>query len=78
MADSLKGHELLRLSVSCPLTIRTENGEVYGVTRSITGEGIFLYCSERLWEGTIYTMTIKLPEKAVEVTGRLTWSNLSN
>jgi hypothetical protein len=78
MADSLKRNELLRLSVSWPLTIKTEHGEADGETRTITGEGIFLYCSERLCEGTLYSLTIKPPEKPFEVTGKLTWSNLDS
>jgi hypothetical protein len=78
MIDSMKRRELLRLSVRWPLTIKTESGEAHGETRNITGEGMFLYCSERLLEGVVYSMTIKLPEKLLEVTGQLTWSNLDN
>jgi hypothetical protein len=78
MVDSLRGHELPRLSVSWPLTVKTENWEADGETRSITGEGIFLYCSERLREGIPYSVTIKLPEKPFEVTGKLTWSNIDS
>jgi len=78
MFDSMKKRELLRLSVRWPLTIKTESGEAHGETRNITGEGVFLYCSERLREGAVYPMTIKLPEKPLEVTGKLTWSNLDS
>jgi len=76
MVDPLKGRELLRLSVRWPLTIRTESGDAHGETRNITAEGMFLYCSERLLEGTVYPMTIKVPEKRIEATGKVTWSNL--
>ena len=65
MVDSMKRRELLRLSVRWPLAIKTDSGEAYGETRNITGEGIFLYCSERLRKGVAYPMTIKLPEKRV-------------
>jgi hypothetical protein len=78
MVDPLKGCELLRLSVRWPLTIKTGNEEAHGETRNITGEGMFLSCSERLHEGIVYPMTIKLPEKRVEMTGKVTWSNLNN
>jgi hypothetical protein len=78
MVDSLRRHELLRLSVSWPLTLKTENWEADGETRSITGEGIFLYCSERLRHGILYSVTIKVPEKPFEATGKLTWSNLDS
>ena len=78
MLESVKRHELLRMSVRWPLTIKTESGEAGGETRNITGEGMFLYCSERLREGIIYSVTIKLPEKPLKVTGKVTWSNLDN
>ena len=78
MVDSLKGRELLRLSIRWPLTIKTEGGDAHGETRNITGEGMFLYCSERLHEGIVYPMTIKLSEKRVEMRGKVTWSNLNN
>jgi len=78
MVDSVKRRELLRVSVRWPLTIKTESGEAHGETRNITGEGIFLYCSERLREGVVYTMTIQLPEKRIEATGKVTWSNLDH
>jgi hypothetical protein len=78
MIDSMKKRELLRLSVIWPLMIKTEKGNVLGETRNITGEGFFLYCSERLREGTVYPVTIKLPERQVAMKGKVTWSNLDN
>jgi hypothetical protein len=78
MVDPLRGRELLRLSVRWPLTIKTEDGDAYGETRNITGEGMFLYCSERLHEGIVYPMTIKLTEKRVVMRGNVTWSNLDS
>src|SRR4030042_3033634 len=78
MVDSMKRRELLRLSVSWALTIKTESGKANGETRNITGEGMFLYSAERLREGAVYPVTIKLPEKPLEITGKVTWSNLDN
>lgn len=78
MADSMKRRELLRLSVRWPLAIKTDKGQANGETRNITGEGMFLYCSERLREGGVYPVTLKLAEKRVEVAGKVTWSNLDN
>jgi hypothetical protein len=37
---------------------------------------MFLYCPERLYEGTVYPRTIKLPEKWIEMGGKVIWSNL--
>jgi hypothetical protein len=76
MVESVKERELVRLSVRWPLTIKTEGGDAQGETRNITGEGMFLYCSERLLEGAVYLVTIKTAEKRIEATGKVTWSNL--
>jgi len=78
MVDSMNRRELLRLSITWPLTIKTESGKANGETRNVTGEGMFLYCAERLREGAVYPVTIKLPEKPLEITGKVTWSNLDN
>jgi len=78
MVDSMNRRELLRLSIRWPLTIKAENGQSNGETTNITGEGIFLYCAEKLFEGVVYSVTIKLPEKPLKVTGTVTWSNLDN
>lgn len=79
MADSMKRRELLRLSVRWPLVVKTDRGQADGETRNITGEGLFLYCSERLHEGAVYPVTLKLPEeRVVEMAGKVTWSNLDN
>jgi hypothetical protein len=78
MVDSMNRRELLRLSVMWSLAIKTESGFAKGETRNITGEGFFLYCSERLREGVAYPLTIKLPEKRVQMTGKVTWCNLDN
>jgi hypothetical protein len=78
MVESAKGRELVRLSVKWPLTIETKSGHAHGETRNITGEGMFLYCSDRLFEGIVYSMTLQLPGKPLKVKGRLTWSNLDS
>jgi len=78
MVDSMNRRELLRLSIRWPLIIKAENGQSNGETTNITGEGIFLYCEEKLFEGVVYSVTIRLPEKPLKVTGTVTWSNLDN
>jgi hypothetical protein len=78
MVDSMNRRELLRLSIRWLLAIKTESGLARGETRNITGEGFFLYCSERLREGGVYPLMIKLPEKRAQMTGKVTWSNLDN
>ena len=78
MIDSIKRRELLRLTVRWPLVIKMGNRVAYGETRNMTGEGIFLYSSERLQKGENYSMMIKLPEKRLQMIGKVTWSNLDN
>jgi hypothetical protein len=78
LVDSQEKRKLPRVNARWPVTIVTEKGEVDGETRNITVEGVFLHCLERLREGEVYRMTIKLPEQPVEVAGKLAWSNLDN
>lgn len=78
MTDSENKRRLPRVSVRWPVAIETENGRVDGETRNITVEGFFLHSLERLREGTVYRITIKVPENQVEVAGRLQWSNLDH
>lgn len=78
MVDLVNRRELLRLNIRWFLAIKTEFGVAKAETRNITGEGFFLYCSERLSEGSFYPVAIKLPDKRVLMTGKVTWSNLDN
>lgn len=78
MVDSVNRRELLRLNVRWLLAIKTEFGLAKGETRNITGEGFFLYCAERLHEGAVYPVAIKLPEKTAQMSGKVTWCNLDN
>jgi len=78
LSDSINKRGLPRVSAKWPVTIVTENGRVDGETRNITVEGLFLHTLERLREGEVYRMTIKLPESQIEVAGKLQWSNLDH
>lgn len=78
MTDSEKKRRHPKLSERFPVTVLTQEGETSGETRSLTVEGVFFHCPERLKEGEVCRMTINLPEKRVEVTGRLAWSNMEN
>ena len=78
MDNSEKRRRHPKLSERFPVTVLTQEGEANGETRSVTVEGIFFHCPEKLREGDVCRMKIDLPEKAVEVTGRLAWSNLEH
>ena len=78
MTDSGKKRRHPKLSERFPVTVLTQEGEANGETRSLTVEGVFFCCLERLREGQVCHMKIDLPEKPVEVTGMLAWSNLDN
>lgn len=78
MIDLVNRRELLRLNIRWLLAIKTELGVAKAETRNITGEGFFLYCSERLREGSSYPVAIKLPDRRALMTGKVTWSNLDN
>jgi hypothetical protein len=64
-----------KLSERYPITVLTQEGEANGETRSLTVEGVFFHCLERLKEGEVCHVKIDFPENPVELAGRLTWSN---
>ncbi|MBN2032959.1 MAG: PilZ domain-containing protein [Deltaproteobacteria bacterium] len=66
------------MSERWPVTVLTRDGEASGETRSLTVEGVFFHCPQRLKEGELCHMRIGLPENPVEVRGELAWSNLEN
>lgn len=78
MADLEKRRRHPKLSERFPVTVLTQEGEAIGETRSLTIEGVFFHCPERLREGEICRMRIELPERRVEMVGRLAWSNMAN
>jgi hypothetical protein len=78
MADSRKKRAYPKLSERYPITVLTPGGEANGETRSLTVEGVFFHCLERLKEGEVCHVKIDLPEKPIEVTGWLAWSNLES
>jgi hypothetical protein len=78
MADSEKRRRDPKLSERFPVTVLTQEGEANGETRSLTVEGVFFHCLGRLREGEECSMKIDLPQRPVELTGRLTWSNEDN
>jgi hypothetical protein len=78
MSDSTKKRNHPKLSERWPVTVLTRDGEANGETRSLTVEGVFFHCPEKLREGQVCRMKIGLPGKPVEVTGELAWSNVEN
>jgi hypothetical protein len=78
MVDFEKRRRDPKLSERFAVSVLTQDGEASGETRSLTVEGVFFYCPERLREGQLCRMKIDLPLKPIELTGRLTWSNQDN
>jgi len=66
-----------RIEIKWPITIFTDQGAVVGETINITSEGIVFYCDEPLLLNEVYRIFI-IPgkEMAIEVKGRVVWSNL--
>lgn len=60
-----------------PVLISTDRDFIEAESRKITKAGIFLFSKKKLRNNEIYRIAIELPEKqAIEVKGKLTWSNL--
>jgi hypothetical protein len=72
-AEQLRKH---KKTVRWPLIIFTDEGPIEAETRSVTLTGIFIHCKDQLNQNAIYRVIIKHPQGAIEVEGKLIWSNL--
>lgn len=77
MKDIDNKRSIPRIEIKWPITIFTDRGAIGGETINITAEGIGLYCDEPLLLNEVYRIFI-IPgkEMAIEVRGRVVWSDL--
>ena len=77
MNDIVDKRNFPRIEIKWPITIFTDHGAIGGETLNITAEGIGFYCDEALLLNEVYRIFI-IPSKemAIEVRGRVVWSNL--
>ena len=77
MNDTVDKRSIPRIEINWPITIFTDHGAIMGETINITAEGIGFYCDEPLLLDEVYRLFI-IPDKemAIEVRGRVVWSNL--
>jgi hypothetical protein len=75
--DDIDKRSIPRVEVNWPITVFTEQGAIQGETLNITGEGIGIRSDEPLRLNEIYRIFI-IPgdEMAIEVRGRVVWSDV--
>ena len=77
MNDIVDKRSVPRIEIKWPITIFTDHGAIGGEAVNITAEGIGFYCDEPLLLNEVYRIFI-IPGKeiAIEVRGRVVWSDL--
>jgi len=65
-----------RVKVKWPVTVKTEKSSMEGVTLDLGTDGAFVSCAKPLRLNDVFDMVITAPEKAIEVTAEVIWSNI--
>ena len=66
-----------RIEVQWPIAVFTDSGLIEGETTNISIEGVSICCDEPLKINESYQIyIIPFTNKAIEITGRVVWSNL--
>lgn len=66
-----------RVEVQWPIAVFSDHGLIEGETTNISTEGVSICCDEPLKINESYQIyIIPLTNKAIEITGRVVWSNL--
>ena len=77
MSAKIERRKHPRIDVRWPVAVMSDQGTIKGETRDISSEGVAIFCDEPLRLDASYHIAVTPPEHAaLDVTGRVTWSNL--
>ena len=77
MAAKIERRKQPRIDVRWPVAVTSDQGTIRGETRDISSEGVAIFCDEPLRLDASYHIAVTPPEHAaLDVTGRVTWSDL--
>ena len=65
-----------RVKVKWPVTVKTEEGTMDGVTLDLGTDGAFVSCAKPLRLNEVFDMVITAPEQVIEATAEVIWSNI--
>ena len=65
-----------RVKVKWPVTVKTEEGSMDGVTLDLGTDGAFVSCAKPLRLNEVFDMVITAPDQAIEARAEVIWSNI--
>jgi hypothetical protein len=77
LATNIQESKYRTYKVRWPIAIFTDKGLIEGEVKNITASGLLIHGKEQLCQNGVYRMAIKLPQKHIEIKGKLICSNLN-
>jgi hypothetical protein len=65
-----------RAKIKWPVTIKTSEGSMEGVTLDIGTDGAFVTCAKPLKLNEVFDMVITAPDQPIEAKAEVIWSNI--
>jgi c-di-GMP-binding flagellar brake protein YcgR len=65
-----------RAELKWPVFVKADGNEIEALTRDISAGGAYLCCASPLKLNVVFDMVIYAPEKKLEATGEVVWSNI--
>ena len=76
MAGETGGRGGPRVKIKWPVTVRTDQGSMDGVTLDLGTDGAFVLCAHPLKLNEVFDMVITAPDQPIEAKAEVIWSNI--
>ncbi len=76
MAIGEGGREGPRAKIKWPVTVKTSEGSMEGVTLDIGTDGAFVSCAKPLKLNEVFDIVISAPDEPIEAKAEVIWSNI--
>ena len=76
MAGEAGGRGGPRVKIKWPVTVRTDQGSMDGVTLDLGTDGAFVLCAHPLKLNEVFDMVITAPDQPIEAKAEVIWSNI--
>ena len=76
MALGGDGRGGLRIKIKWPVTVKTAEGSMDGVTLDLGPDGAFVLCANPLRLNEVFDLVINAPDQPIEAKAEVIWSNI--
>lgn len=76
MATEADGRGGPRIKIKWPVTVRTDEGSMDGVTLDLGTDGAFVLCAHPLKLNEVFDIVIAAPDQPIEAQAEVIWSNI--